>query len=121
MKNCPFCQEQRVLLENDLAYAIFDKYPVSTGHILVIPRRHHETIFESKEDEITAIFSLLRRVRDYLASKYDPDGYNIGINIGRAAGQSIKHLHMHVIPRYRGDRRIAKGGVRGVIPDKQSY
>jgi diadenosine tetraphosphate (Ap4A) HIT family hydrolase len=121
MESCVFCRKQEVLFENNLAYAIFDKYPVARGHILVIPKRHHETIFESTDEEITAIFSLVRKVKDYLVSEYNPDGYNIGINTGRAAGQSIKHLHIHIIPRYRGDHRMPKGGVRGVIPGKQSY
>jgi len=121
VKECIFCRQQDLLLENNLAYAVFDKYPVARGHTLVIPKRHHETIFESTDEEITAIFSLVRRVKDLLVSEYNPDGYNIGINTGKAAGQSINHLHIHIIPRYRGDHRMPKGGVRGVIPGKQSY
>lgn len=110
-----------MLFENDLAYAIFDKYPVTRGHILVIPKRHHEAIFESTDEEIAAIFSLVREVKGFLDSEYSPDGYNIGINTGRAAGQSVDHLHVHIIPRHIGDTGIPKGGVRGVIPGKQSY
>ncbi len=118
---CPFCEPGEIIVENDLALAIFDRYPVSHGHILVIPKRHLADIFEATPDELRALSALTRRVREFVEEEYAPDGYNIGINSGRAAGQSIMHLHIHFIPRYSGDRRDPKGGVRGVIPKKQKY
>lgn len=120
-KTCPFCDSDEIIVENDLAFAIFDRYPVSHGHILVIPRRHFPDIFEATPEELRALAELTRRVRDFVESEYAPGGYNIGINRGRAAGQSIMHVHIHFIPRYSGDRRDPKGGVRGVIPKKQKY
>ncbi|MCK4349691.1 MAG: HIT family protein [Candidatus Krumholzibacteria bacterium] len=118
---CPFCDPDKIIVENDLAFAIYDRYPVSHGHILVIPRRHFSDIFEATPDELRALSELTRRVREFVEEEYAPDGYNIGINRGRAAGQSIMHVHIHFIPRYSGDRRDPKGGVRGVIPKKQKY
>ena len=119
--DCPFCQPNDVIMENSLAVAIYDRYPVSRGHVLVMPKRHFPDIFEATDEEIGALSELTRRVRDYIEREYAPDGYNIGINSGRAAGQSIMHLHIHFIPRYAGDRRDPKGGIRGVIPKKQRY
>lgn len=118
---CPFCDPDKIVVENDLAFAIYDRYPVSHGHILVIPRRHFSDIFEATPDELRALSELTRRVREFVEEEYAPEGYNIGINMGRAAGQSIMHVHIHFIPRYSGDRRDPKGGVRGVIPKKQKY
>lgn len=118
---CPFCDPDKIVVENDLAFAIYDRYPVSHGHILVIPRRHFSDIFEATPDELRALSELTRRVREFVEEEYAPEGYNIGINKGRAAGQSIMHVHIHFIPRYSGDRRDPKGGVRGVIPKKQKY
>jgi diadenosine tetraphosphate (Ap4A) HIT family hydrolase len=119
--NCPFCDPDGIIVENDLACAIYDHYPVSHGHILVMPKRHFPDIFDATPDELRALAELTRRVREFVEEKYAPDGYNIGINRGRAAGQSIMHLHIHFIPRYTGDRRDPKGGIRGVIPKKQKY
>ena len=118
---CPFCDPSGIIVENDLAFAIYDRYPVSQGHILVIPRRHFPDLFEATPEELMALAELTRQVREYADDEFAPDGYNIGINSGRAAGQSIMHLHIHFIPRYSGGRRDPKGGVRGVIPKKQKY
>ncbi len=120
-RNCPFCDLNGILLENGLAAAIFDRYPVSTGHTLIIPKRHFESFFEITHEELAACYDLMSLVKDHLDREYRPDAYNVGINIGRAAGQSIMHVHMHLIPRYSGDVKRAKGGVRGVVPDKQDY
>ena len=119
--NCPFCHPDGIIIENDLAFAIYDRYPVSRGHILVIPKRHFPDVFEATPEELRALAELTRRVREFVAEEYASDGYNIGINRGRAAGQSIMHMHVHFIPRYSGDRRDPKGGIRGVIPKKQKY
>jgi diadenosine tetraphosphate (Ap4A) HIT family hydrolase len=121
MRNCPFCNIAEPLAVNELAVAIFDKYPVTDGHSLVMPKRHITDPAEMTEDETRAVLELITHIRAHLDMNFQPDGYNIGVNIGRAAGQSIMHVHIHVIPRYTGDRRIPKGGVRGVIPEKQDY
>lgn len=118
---CPFCEPEELLFENELAFAIYDRYPVSPGHILVIPKRHFSDIFEATPDELQALAELVRRVREFAYTEYAPDGYNIGINRGRTAGQSIMHVHVHFIPRYSGDRKDPTGGIRGVIPRKRKY
>ncbi len=123
MSTCPFCNipEKNILFKNDLAFAIFDKYPVSKGHILIIPFRHVETFFETSKEEKIAILDLIDKAKEYLDKKFSPDGYNIGVNVGKAAGQTVFHLHVHVIPRYKGDVEDPTGGVRGVIPEKRIY
>ena len=121
--NCIFCnmQKERVVLENDLGYAMYDGFPVNPGHLLIIPKRHFSNFFESTDTERTALFSLVDDAKKILDQKFQPEGYNVGINIGEAAGQSVMHIHIHLIPRYIGDVEKPKGGVRGVIPSKQSY
>ena len=96
---CPFCKPDEGLFESDLALAICDRYPVSPGHVLVVPRRHFSDIFDARPDELRALAEMTRRVKEYVCDEYGPDGYNIGINRGRTAGQTIEHLHVHFIPR----------------------
>ncbi|HJJ32620.1 MAG TPA: HIT family protein [Methanocorpusculum sp.] len=119
--NCPFCEHNSVVLENELAYAKMDEYPVSPGHMLIISKRHISDWFSLTEEEITAILELLNIAKQHLESVYHPDGFNIGINCGEAAGQTIFHVHVHLIPRYHGDVKNPRGGVRGVIANKQNY
>lgn len=119
--NCPFCEHNSVVLENGLAYAKMDEYPVSPGHMLIISKRHISDWFSLTEEEITAILELLNIAKQHLESVYHPDGFNIGINCGEAAGQTIFHVHVHLIPRYHGDVKNPRGGVRGVIANKQNY
>lgn len=119
--DCPFCNHSDVVIHNNLAIAVCDRYPVSPGHVLIIPRRHIADYFDISKDEREAVFDLVDRCRDYLDAKYNPDGYNIGINCGEAAGQTIFHVHIHLIPRYRGDIDNPRGGVRGVITGKRIY
>ncbi len=119
--HCPFCQPKKVILENELAWARFDKFPVNPGHILIITRRHIADFFDSTRDERQAIDELLEQSKRMLDESLQPDGYNIGVNCGHAAGQTIMHLHVHLIPRYTGDMDNPRGGVRGVIPEKQKY
>jgi ATP adenylyltransferase len=120
--NCVFCRPQReILAENANALAVFDSFPVSPGHALVIPKRHVTTIFEMSLDEYTDCFRLVLPLKDLISARYSPDGYNVGANCGKAAGQSVWHAHIHVIPRYTGDVSEPRGGVRGVIPLKASY
>lgn len=119
----PFLQipETSWVTSNDLAFAIFDKYPVNDGHILVIPRRLTPTWFEATPQEQLAIMNLVEEAKAILDERYQPDGYNIGINVGEAAGQTVMHLHVHVIPRFFGDMDDPRGGVRHVIPWKGNY
>jgi len=120
MMSCIFCDGD-AYIENELAYARFDRYPVSEGHVLIIPKRHRKNWFDLKEAEQHAVVELISQVKVLLDKKYRPDGYNIGINCDAAAGQTIEHAHVHVIPRYLGDMDDPRGGVRGVIPSKQKY
>ncbi len=121
--HCPFChlKSREILAENTLALAFYDGYPVSDGHLLVIPRRHVSSYFDATAEEITAINTLLHRGQSLLLESRKPDGFNIGINIGKTAGQTIFHLHIHLIPRYAGDVAEPTGGVRHVIPGKGNY
>jgi diadenosine tetraphosphate (Ap4A) HIT family hydrolase len=109
------------VLANNHAYALFDKYPVSRGHLLVIPYRHVPDFFQTSWDERHAVLTLLDMAKAFLDEKFSPNGYNIGVNAGEAAGQTVMHVHVHLIPRYAGDTPDPRGGVRGVIPAKQSY
>lgn len=120
---CLFCNipRERVVLENELAFAIFDGFAVSPGHSLIIPKRHVASYFDLTQEEVLAIHELIPRVKNLIEQDNKPDGYNIGINVGEAAGQSIFHVHVHVIPRYKGDVANPRGGVRGVIPSRQNY
>ena len=119
---CPFCKtDEDILFSNSLVFALFDNYPVSKGHILLITKRHFDNYFDATEDELKAIEDILKQAKEFIDNKFNPDGYNIGINCGEVAGQSIMHLHIHLIPRYKGDMENPLGGVRGVIPEKQKY
>jgi len=121
--DCPFCNtsNMKTIVENDLAYAVRDIFPVSPGHTLIIPRRHMLNIFEATSAEREALFDILRTVRRDLMDEFSPDGFNIGINEGTAAGQTVMHLHIHIVPRFRGDVDDPRGGVRGVIPSGKNY
>ena len=121
--DCIFCSEPEteVLCENELARAFYDKYPVSEGHVLVTPKRHAETYFEAAPEELAAINDLVFKVKGILDKKYNPDGYNIGVNVGYPAGQTIFHLHVHVIPRHKGDIDDPRGGVRCIKPNIVCY
>ena len=100
---------------------VLDGYPVSRGHTLVIPKRHVGSFFELGGEERDDILSMLDQARTRLNAEYAPDGYNIGINDGPAAGQTVPHLHIHLIPRYRGDQDDPRGGVRWIFPEKADY
>ncbi|MFW6016111.1 MAG: HIT family protein [bacterium] len=121
MSNCPFCSidKEDIVFEEDYVLAIYDKYPVSTGHMLILPKFHDEKYFATCLRSI--LWAMVDRCKLYLDAKYSPDGYNVGINIGEAAGQTVEHMHIHLIPRYEGDVDNPAGGVRGVIPERQKY
>ena len=124
MDDCFFCkcvERKDVELENDLAMARFDDSPVSQGHLIVFTKRHVQDWWSTTPEERKAIFDLLDEAKQLIDQKYQPDGYNIGMNLGEKAGQSVMHLHVHLIPRYAGDVPNPRGGVRGIIPGKQNY
>ena len=121
---CLFCntKESGFTLQNELAYASYDTYPVSKHHCLIIPKRHIKDFFELTDKELLACNDLIKKVKDEIKKK-DPNinGFNLGTNIGKASGQSILHCHFHLIPRRLGDVENPQGGVRSVIPNKQHY
>jgi diadenosine tetraphosphate (Ap4A) HIT family hydrolase len=121
--DCPFCHlpAERVLDRNALALALADAFPVSPGHALVIPRRHATSFFDLTPAELAAIQELLCRAKDRLDATHRPAGYNIGVNVGTTAGQTILHVHVHLVPRYPGDVADPAGGVRNVIPGRGRY
>jgi diadenosine tetraphosphate (Ap4A) HIT family hydrolase len=122
--DCPFCnpdKDREILLESATAYAIFDKFPVNAGHILIIPKRHVGNYFELSFKEQSACWFMVNKAKDELEKRFHPDGFNIGININESAGQTVNHVHIHIIPRYKGDVEEPRGGIRGVIPEKRDY
>ena len=120
--DCMFCTPPVELLEaNELAVAFLAGYPVSPGHALIVPRRHEPDFFSLTADEQAAVVALVNPVRARLAEQYAPDAYNLGVNAGKAAGQTIMHVHLHVIPRYAGDVAEPRGGVRWVLPETARY
>lgn len=116
----PFLEKPR-LLENDVAFVIRDGFPVSEGHCLIVPKRVYANYFDSTPDEMNGLQQLLMATKQLLDEEFSPDGYNVGINCGEHAGQTVHHVHIHLIPRYEGDMDNPRGGVRGVIPSKQKY
>jgi len=122
-EKCPFCHitAEQIIIENDLAVSFHDKYPVNPGHILVIPRRHVENFFNLSHNEILGLVSLMQELKQYCDDEYNPDAYNIGVNIGEKAGQTIMHVHVHLIPRYANDVDEPRGGVRNIIPTRGNY
>lgn len=123
MKECVFCQkpQKEIICENDLAQAFYDRYPVNRGHVLIIPKRHVETFFEATLEELTAINQLVFKVKNILEEKYKPQGYNIGFNVNMAGGQTIFHLHCHLIPRFAGDVENPRGGIRRIKKNLVPY
>lgn len=119
---CLFCKDPRgVSIQHELAYSARDSYPASPGHTVIIPRRHVSSFFDLTPEEVAACMGLIKEEKKLIDEEFKPDGYNIGVNVGPAAGQSIFHVHIHVIPRYKGDVENPQGGVRHVIPKKAYY
>ncbi len=131
MDECFFCKvmnmkddddsHYKYILENELALGRFSDFPVNPGHMEFVTKRHVATFFDTTDEERTSIFELIDKAKEMLDTKYHPDGYNIGMNCGFYAGQSVMHVHVHLIPRYKGDVENPRGGIRGVIPNKQNY
>jgi diadenosine tetraphosphate (Ap4A) HIT family hydrolase len=124
LEACIFCERLHapgLLAENDLAGGFLAGFPVSPGHALIVPRRHEAEFFSLSPAEQTAMLALLGRVRAQIEDRFAPDAYNLGVNAGKAAGQTVLHTHLHVIPRYVGDVDEPRGGVRWVLPATARY
>jgi diadenosine tetraphosphate (Ap4A) HIT family hydrolase len=119
-KPCPFCHPnpKDVFHTGTRLIGLWDRFPVAPGHALLVPKRHVATWFDATAKERSELLAAIDIARDEILTRHQPDGFNIGINIGEAAGQTIFHLHLHVIPRYRGDVEDPTGGVRHIIPSK---
>ena len=122
-KPCPFCTlaEYRILSQDEHGLVVRDGFPVSPGHTLIIPKRHIVSFFETTTAERSSLLRLLDDAKAVIDSEFHPAGYNIGINDGTSAGQTVPHLHIHLIPRYEGDCPDPRGGVRWIFPDKAKY
>ena len=118
MNDCELCRPEEVLFESDFAYVRYDNHPLSRGHVIVVPKRHVANFFEMSGAEQGSVLALMNRAHRFISEKYKPDGYNIGANVGKAAGQSRMHVHVHLIPRYAGDVPDPSGGVRCVLAKK---
>jgi diadenosine tetraphosphate (Ap4A) HIT family hydrolase len=124
LNTCPFCNHQEskaVIIKSEMAFSIYDRYPVNPGHALVIPKRHCADYFALSIDEQSACWEMVNQVKEVIDQTFNPDGYNIGINNLESAGQTLPHVHIHLIPRYKGDVLRPQGGIRGVIPGKKEY
>lgn len=120
---CPFCHPNRdlVWLNADIALVLWDTYPISKGHSLIIPMQHVASVYELSAEDQTVLWSMVAEARQRLIKDLNPDGFNIGLNDGVAAGQTVPHAHIHLIPRYEGDVADPRGGVRWILPDKAKY
>jgi diadenosine tetraphosphate (Ap4A) HIT family hydrolase len=122
---CVFCEalkdRRRIIGENERAFSIYDRYPVQDGHALIMPKRHVTSFFELDQSEINDMFALAKEIKTIIDHDHHPDGYNLGINDGICSGQTVMHVHLHLIPRHQGDVPDPTGGVRGVIPAKKTY
>lgn len=121
---CPFCNPEsstELIIESAQTYSIFDKFPVNPGHALIIPKRHVVNYFELSFREQSSCLFIVNEVKKELQNRFNPDGFNVGINVGEDAGQTVHHVHIHLIPRYKGDVKDPRGGVRGVIPENKLY
>jgi diadenosine tetraphosphate (Ap4A) HIT family hydrolase len=124
VSDCIFCRPtdgRSELASNDRAVAFPAGFPVSLGHALIVPRRHEPDFFALSDEEQAAMVALVNPVRAVLEKEFGPDAYNLGVNAGKAAGQTILHCHLHVIPRYAGDVDEPRGGVRWVLPETARY
>ena len=121
--DCPFCKirDEHCVLLNASARAFRDSFPISEGHTLIIPRKHVASIFDLQKDDLEAIWLAVGEVRKKLQHELNPDGFNIGMNDGEAAGQTVPHAHVHVIPRYADDVSDPRGGIRWILPSKADY
>jgi diadenosine tetraphosphate (Ap4A) HIT family hydrolase len=112
---CKLCAPNEVVIENALAYVRYDSNSLSRGHAIVVPKRHVANFFDMSAEEQAAVLALLNQAQRSIQAEHAPDGYNIGVNIGKAGGQSRMHVHVHLIPRYAGDVPDPRGGIRCVL------
>ena len=127
-KPCFFCDlqkdgedEDRVIITNDNFIVRFDKFPISKGHCEIFPKEHIDSFFDLSDELLLSFFSLFKEAKEIISKKYNPNSYNIGINEGEVAGRSVPHLHVHLIPRYKGDVENPRGGIRNILSDKADY
>ncbi|MDD4531539.1 MAG: HIT family protein [Candidatus Pacebacteria bacterium] len=125
-KDCFFCEIQKkkddkIIIDNQSFFSRYDDFPVTPGHCEIIAKNHIVSFFELTSKQLADFYELLQKTRLIIDDKFNPDSYNIGINEGEAAGRTIQHLHIHLIPRYKGDVENPRGGVRNVIPGKGNY
>ena len=126
MAECRYCQleyqqSDRIALENDFFLASYDNHPVTKGHMKLVAKRHLNAFDQLTDQELVALRELLKKAKALIEKEFKPDGFNLGVNEGAAAGQTVFHLHVHLIPRYKGDVPDPTGGVRQVIPEKGNY
>lgn len=119
--DCIFCRKLDLIHQAELTYISQDKYPASPGHLLIVPNRHVPNYFDCTKQEITELWETVNFAKQLIEQNHNPDSYNIGINVSEAAGQSVPHTHIHLIPRYEGDVEDPRGGVRSVIPQNKTY
>lgn len=112
---CDLCAPKQLVAENSLAYVRYDSNSLSRGHVIVVPKRHVANFFDMSTEEQSAVIALLNRAQRSIQAEHSPDGYNIGVNVGEAAGQARMHVHVHLIPRYAGDVLDPRGGIRCVL------
>ena len=122
---CPFCallsDPASLLVERELASSFFDAFPLNPGHTLVIPRRHVADVWNLKRAELEQMLDVAMETRALVDERFVPDGYNLGVNVGEAAGQTVAHAHLHLIPRYEGDSGDPRGGIRWIFPERAAY
>ena len=125
MADCKLCKlqngEQRILSQNKNFYSLYDTNPATKGHAIIISKRHVASAFELADEEVLDMHKCLKETERVIKKEFKPDGYNIGINDGEVAGQTIFHLHVHLFPRYKGDSKNPAGGVRNMFPGKGDY
>ena len=125
-KKCLFCDIQKInddkiIIQNEDFFSIYDDFPVNPGHCIIISKKHIVSFFDLTSKQLQNFFKLISQTKKIIENKFHPDGYNIGINEGEAAGRTYHHLHIHLMPRYVGDVKNPRGGVRNVIPEKADY
>lgn len=120
---CPFChlEKHRILLESEFAAAFLDGFPVADGHALVVPKRHVGSLFDLPNAELEAVWRLVSSIRGKMLGELKPDAFNIGVNDGLAAGQTVMHAHVHLIPRRNGDTAHPRGGIPWIMPENARY
>jgi len=119
--DCVFCRKLDLIYQGELVFISQDKYPASPGHLLIVPNRHVPNYFDCSDEEVKELWDSVKIAKNLVEKEHKPDSYNIGINVSQAAGQSVPHTHIHLIPRYAGDVDDPRGGVRSVIPKNRTY